>query len=173
MAKPKCSDFIVAAIRAIRASGPKMKGVKPGVAIRRLWSVTSEAYSEKQFREALEELLKSNIVAAAWKLASGTTYEGVGGRLESSFRSLGVYRIDSIPEKLPLDGTDPYWYRHDGEFFKREEREKYEKYEVMDSLRLYVVADGLPKKVPRKNGRKTSHKKTAKEIIAAMKRSQQ
>ena len=174
MAKPKLSDFLVVAIRAIRAKSTKMKRAKPGVFIRRLWNVTSQEYNdEAKFREALSELLKSNVLAATWKLAYGTTRTAEGGSRESSARSMGIYRIESIPENLPFDDDSHYyWHRHDGEFFKYEEREKHDTYEVIRSLLLYVVADGLPKKVPRKNGRMTSAKKTAREIIASMRRSQ-
>ncbi len=168
MDKPKCADFLVQAIRQIRQNPFNLKeGTKAGVAMHRLWAVTSEAYSEREFRRALARLLKSGALVAIWRLGR-TSVKGQGEGQKEYCHASTIQRVASIPENMPLD--DLRWYRHEDTYLSYEMRCDHGDYESIHKLLFYVVADGLPKRVPDPH-KKTGHQvgKTAAEIIASMK----
>ncbi len=154
MTKPKCADFIVAAIRQIRYNPSNLKeGTKAGVAINRLWSVVSEAYTEGEFRRAVKGLIKKEIIVATWRF---------GKRPGREHRAC---RVASIPARMPLERK--WWCRHRGKFMEYDQIHS-ENYESIRNFMFYVVADGLPQRIqlPMR-----STNKTADEIIAAMRKS--
>lgn len=165
--KPACTDFIIAALRAIRYNPSNLKkGTKAGVALRRLWAVTSSAYSEKEFRASLNRLLGDGTLVATWRISHTDVIQGGSGATEHDSPAK-IVRIDSIPVGMPLNQ-----YRScrgmDGQFFTYDRSNPVE-HDYIQGIYVYVAADGLPQKVP--GVARLSVASTADQIIAAMRTS--
>ncbi|MES2203035.1 MAG: hypothetical protein V4474_01790 [Patescibacteria group bacterium] len=162
--KPPCAEFIVAAIRSLRRSFKNMnEGVSAGLGLDKLFKVSSEAYSEKEFRDALNGLIKDKTIIVAVRVDEVEKDEQ---------RSPPVPKLLSeIPREAPL--LEKYWWkRPKGKFFEWDEhnRGKIKTYTRFDTLLVYVRADGLPLHIRRLDSGEGKHT-TARQIIDAMQKS--
>ncbi len=152
--KPKSEDYIVEAIREIRAKPVNMEsGTAAGVVIYRVWDVVSEIYTEQEFRQGLELLLMQKTLVAVWRICHVKINRNYGPHRDEF--------ITSIPENAPL-GRDR-WYRDmSGQTLEITEVESVE-YDLIASIKLFVLADGLPKNYSKRKN--TQHGTKAQQIL--------
>jgi|GEM_PF-3492531 len=159
--KPPIKDFIVAAIRKLR---PHPHNLKPntasGIRLSRVYKVALAVYTDREFREGLVTAMNEEEVIIHGVLHTVKKREG---------RRWGASRheiISSIAEDVPLQ-LDTWHLDKGGHPVNPEEVEEHEK---IHSIRMCVIADGLPKKVrnilaPQSN---EPNKSLADEIIDSM-----
>ena len=138
MLKPKCSEFIIATARMIRrkpknfASGPSATA---GIGLHRIFDVVRILYSEQEFRTGLDALFKEQkviLVAFVYTQRDAKTTIGGGRKL-----------VKAIPKDL-LDGYKNWFIDIKGKPAKWGESTSGTAFRL---VRLYVVADGLPRNV--------------------------
>ncbi len=138
MKKPSCAEYILAAIRATR---PERKGLKPGTSsgrsLRSIFSITSEFYSEEEFRQGLKALLDSGrvlLVAEGRNVADGT---------HPSWTPPRLVKVSTIPSRAPLG--EGWWYLDaEGESIGSGATINHTR---LNRLCLYLVEDGLPARI--------------------------
>ena len=136
--KPACSDFIIATIRRSRHDPKSLKpGAHSGVALRNVWKIAAEMYTEQEFRESLMALLENKeVIIIGGGFDEERNSEGETGRFVS-FHEIIFCPGNDFPlgEKcvcLDMEGHPVY-----------EVPKKEGAYRVFTRVRLYVVADGL------------------------------
>jgi hypothetical protein len=156
--RPVCSDFIIAAIRKERSNRTNMKpGTASGVALHRIFSMAREVYSNQEFRESLQTLIKNDVV-----ILMAQTCEV---RSEDSYRFWVRQKIVHIPPRAPL--IEHCW-RLDSEGEPVNDRAARSP-KTFCGLILYVTVDGLPATIA---GTITENGMTkAEQIVASVHRS--
>ena len=145
--KPSCSDFIVATIRTTR---PERKSLKPGTvagkALRFIYSVAKQFYSEDVFRRSLNHLLANDVVLMVADVGEDSK--------EHEDRTYRLQKISRIPTTALLERSS----------WSLDERGK--QHQHMMHIHLYIVTDGLPDKVAKTiSGNGTT---VAEEIMASL-----
>lgn len=138
--KPRCEDFIIAAIRASRAKQPRLKlGTCAGIKLCRIFLLAKEFYSEEVFRRSLRALMSKDIVIL------------VADVEEHGASNFFLQKISRVPKGAPLSAPydkskffrTPNWYLNArGEYVDDNKDGVYVKH--LRSQVLYVIADGLP-----------------------------
>ncbi|MHB8710483.1 MAG: hypothetical protein ACYC6X_02970 [Minisyncoccota bacterium] len=136
--KPSCAEFIVAAIRATRPIRKLKPGTHSGKALRMIFSLAKQVYSEKEFRRALKTLIDNGTV-----LLVAEVKEIKKNPYKYDRHDFGQpQKVLQIPDDVPLNKG---WWFLNARGKSVDEREKHSKY--LHALILYVVSDGLPGKV--------------------------
>lgn len=153
--KPDCGDFIIAAIRALRSNPSNLEKNKgSGVRLMRLWAVASEVYSEGECRDALNQKLRDGSIVAIRR-----DYD-VEPK-ETGNYSFRIHQMLDISDQMPLNAR---FSDTNGKFLT--DVHGLATYTVIQWVKLYVVADGLPKYVSKIQT--SSSAKLASYIIATM-----
>ncbi len=160
--KPDCSEFIIEAARSLRQKPNRIRPptASAGVALRRLYDIARDVYSEEEFRQGVKTLLNDGAVVV---VARQGELECVDGQEHS--KQTGPSRdvkVSALPEQLPF-GFGKWYLNESNLSVAAQVAGKYRSYH---SILLYVVADGLPDKVS--NLDKRPNRRTAHDIIAAM-----
>lgn len=160
--KPKCTDFIIAAVRMMRR---KQKGLKQNTAtatrLHKIFNVARELYSPEEIRSALDALVGSGEVMVIARIVE---YKR-GKRIDHPPNEL----IPSIPDNVPL--SEASWALDTKGMPIKQGKEK--TYRAFYAVRLYVKADGLPGKIVRCIEGKHEMARTglAAQIVESMKKS--
>ncbi len=138
--KPRCAEVIIATIRKLRRTPPgAAAGTASGMAVSRIWPVIREFYSESEFREGVEESLQNGTLLATWQFFDRECGSGF------SRKRIGL--VTSVPLDFPLKGN--IWQRNylgeNLDLFRN--RLMIPNSNQFSDLRLYVLADGLPKNI--------------------------
>ena len=133
--KPSCSKFIVAAIRATRPIRKLKPGTRSGKALRMIFSLAKQVYSEKEFRRALKTLIDNGTVL----LVAQVKEIKKNPEKHDRYNFGRPQKVLQIPASVPLN--ESWWYLNT-KGKSVDERKKHSRY--LHALILYVVSDGLP-----------------------------
>jgi hypothetical protein len=146
--KPRCSEFIVEAIRQVR---PTVSGMKPGTAagvqLRKIFLITTAVYTEREFRAGLEELLASGkvILSAELSLWTEKDKDGNGG----DYRMGGRIRIVRLSSKIDCAEKRLWWDKTGTRKIDFKKVRAGQSGQLWTGIRLCVTEDGLPPEVAR------------------------
>ena len=163
--KPRCSDFIVSATRALRRNPINTNpNASAGVQIAKVFNFSREKYSPREFVHGLQTLIRDGEAVVIAKVVSVDKTDNTIG-LRYGFH--GFQKIISLPPCSVLDRRS--WRLDDNQRSVNPEGAK--RYRLFTEIRLYIKADGLPRLAAAlTNGRRNGHV-TPSEVIASMRKS--
>jgi hypothetical protein len=147
--KPRCSDFVIAVARKIRMKPTNMvTGTAAGTAIRRIFPIVREYYSDKEFLKTLNQLLTDQtiIITAHISTIEKVDEEKSADAKDWHRRTEKNTKLTTIFRTAPFD-RGRWFFDRSKRSVQRKDLKPTEEYLAIRSPRLYVVADGLPQKV--------------------------
>jgi hypothetical protein len=171
--RPDARDFILATIRTIRRTPDNMlNNVKAGVTVDRIWQFAEDMYSEEEFRDTLNELLREKILVGTWDISHVVSTPYQSGE-HTSFFTGGRRIFSEIPLGMPFQGGYAKYRDMKGNFYQDRETMEASKlaheYDQFRVVMVYIIADGMTGQVE-KMYRRAAHTK-AEQIIEQLQKS--